>query len=103
MEKMICKHSVSCSKHFTALEKVILGKMFDWEEWNKKNQSSDEETFIITNEAGLIELDAHVCQFSCCGILFSYSSICFIIEPTYSGGFRVPCSHFFRVDSGIPK
>lgn len=59
MAKTICKHSVSRSKYFTDLEKVILGKMFDWEEWNEKNQSSDEETFIITNEAGLIELDAH--------------------------------------------
>lgn len=59
MAKMICKHSVSRSKYFTDLEKVILGKMIDWEEWNKKNQSLDEETFIITNEAGLIELDAH--------------------------------------------
>ena len=26
--------------------------MFDWEEWNKKNQSSDEETFIITTFQG---------------------------------------------------
>lgn len=33
--------------------------MFDQEEWNKKNQSSDEETFIITNEARLIELHTH--------------------------------------------
>lgn len=33
--------------------------MFDQEEWNKKNQSSDEETFIITNEARRIELHAH--------------------------------------------
>lgn len=46
-----------CNK-FNSTEKIVLDHMLMWENWNKDHNSSV-ETFILTNESGLIEVDAH--------------------------------------------
>ena len=55
----ITKDSITDSKLLTDTEKTVLLHMLKWEEWNKVHQRENEDTFILANESGLIEIDAY--------------------------------------------
>ena len=54
---MITRERVKDSTKLTATEKMILDKMLEWEGWRQDRGCAD-DTFIIANEAVLIEMGA---------------------------------------------
>lgn len=53
----ITGQNIKNSNKLSDIEKIIIDHMLKWEDWNLKHNVI-EEVFILTNESGLIELEA---------------------------------------------